>query len=85
MASVQYVVELLDKTTAFDDLERSYWKELLPSMTRPQMGKFARIMQDHEDSMERLRQKYGHMEIQDRDAHIRAGWATINALKQGCA
>ena len=85
MASVQYVVELLEKTTAFDDLERSYWKELLPSMTRPQMGKFARIMQDHEDALERLRKKHGHREIQDWEQHIKAGWATINALKQGCA
>ncbi len=83
MASIQYTVELLDKTTAFDDLEKSYWREFLPSMNSAQVGKFARVMQDHEDRMARLAAK--GLEITDWDAHIKAGWATIRALKEGCA
>lgn len=81
MASIQHTVELLDKTTAFDDLERGYWKELLPSMTAKQLGQFTQILEGHETRMAAADAKA--RKIRGLKRHVRQGRAILKALRPG--
>lgn len=85
MASIQHTVDLLDKTTAFGDLERSYWRELLPSMNRRQLGQFTQILEGHETRLAAFKAKYGHREIQDWEAHLSDAAKIREALRPGAA
>ena len=83
MTSIQHTVQLLDTTTAFDEEERGYWKELLPSMTSQQLGKFTQILEGHETRLKAFEEKHGKKKIQDLEDHLDQGYEIYKALRPG--
>jgi hypothetical protein len=73
-------LEMLERTTAFDDLDKAMLKELLPHMDPRHIAQLARVIRDHDARMEALKAKHGHREIQDWEAHLAEASAILSEI-----
>lgn len=66
--------KLIRQTDAMDDLEKSYWIELLPSMTDGQKDWLRISIETHDKKMKELEAKHGKIKTEEEKIKMREGY-----------
>jgi len=54
------LLKLIAETESMDDFEKTYWEEILPSMSEDQITRFTDILQRERDALDALALKYNN-------------------------